>query len=357
MCARSRRARSITAGALTSARASNIIFRVIRFMGDWCWCGSSSSSPCWRGCCSRASGGVITPTYRARGDAMRRLLVIGLVLMLAACATPPGLDRRHWDNYQSRFISQDGRVVDTGNGGVSHSEGQGNALLMAVAFDDRARFEQLWRWPHAHLQVRDDHLFAWRWSPNEGVTDRNNASDGVVSEVGMVVNLSYWIFPAFKEFADVTHATEWAALEKSGLQLLGTARYGRWQLPPDWLQVGEQLAPAAAFAPRFSYDAVRIPLYLLWGGYSDVTLFQPYIDFWGYFADAPFVPAWTSLQDDSVDSYDAPPGFHAVMRLLGDRVRTARVPTRLAAASPKEDYYSASLGMLAHVVQFERGAR
>ena len=339
---------------------------------------------------------------------MRRLLVIGLVLMLAACATPPGLDRRHWDNYQSRFISPDGRVVDTGNGGVSHSEGQGIAMLMAVAFDDRARFEQLWRWTHAHLQVRDDHLFAWRWSPNEGVTDRNNASDGdvliawslyraaarwqqplyrsaadaitgdirslllrptkygllllpgadgFVSEEGMVVNLSYWIFPAFKEFADVTHATEWAALEKSGLQLLGTARYGRWQLPPDWLQVGEQLAPAAAFAPRFSYDAVRIPLYLLWGGYSDVTLFQPYIDFWGYFADAPFVPAWTSLQDDSVDSYDAPPGFHAVMRLLGDRVRTARVPTRLAAASPKEDYYSASLGMLAHVVQFERGAR
>src|SRR3569832_539110 len=135
MCARSRRARSITAGALTSARASNIIFRVIRFMGDWCWCGSSSSSPCWRGCCSRASGGVITPTYRARGDAMRRLLVIGLVLMLAACATPPGLDQRHKDKNQTHNNTPDNREDDTGNNNESHSEGQGIAMLMAVAFD------------------------------------------------------------------------------------------------------------------------------------------------------------------------------------------------------------------------------
>lgn len=339
---------------------------------------------------------------------MRNLLVVGVVLMLAACATPQGLDRRHWDNYQSRFIAPEGRVIDTGNDGVSHSEGQGIAMLLAVAFDDRVRFDQLWRWTQAHLQVRDDRLFAWRWTPNEGVTDRNNASDGdiliawalyraavrwqqplyrreadaitgdvrllllrpskygllllpgaegFVNEQGTVVNLSYWIFPAFKELTELTHAAEWTELEKSGLQLLGIARYGRWQLPPDWLQVDERPAPAPAFAPRFSYDAVRIPLYLLWGGYTDMKLFQPYIDFWGYFADAPFVPAWTRLQDDSIDSYDAPPGIHAVMRLLADRVHVARVPTRAAAANPKEDYYSASLGMLAHVAQFERETR
>ena len=328
--------------------------------------------------------------------------------MLAACATPPGLDRRNWDDYQSRFVSPEGRVIDTGNDGVSHSEGQGVAMLLAVAFDDRARFDQLWRWTQGHLQVRGDRLFAWRWSPRDGVKDRNNASDGdiliawalyraaarwqqplyrreadavsgdirslllrrtqhgllllpgaegFVNEQGTVVNLSYWIFPAFRELAEITHAAEWAELEKSGLQLIDMARYGRWQLPPDWLQVGEQLAPAAAFAPRFSYDAVRIPLYLLWGGYTDAELLQPYVDFWGYFAGAPFVPAWTSLQDDSIDSYDAPPGFHAVMRLLADRVRRARVPTRRAAANPKEDYYSASLAMLVHMAQVERGVR
>ena len=339
---------------------------------------------------------------------MRRLLVVGLVLMLAACATPPGLDRARWDSYQSRFVSPEGRVIDTGNDGVSHSEGQGVAMLLAVAFDDRARFDQLWRWTQTHLQVRGDRLFAWRWSPGEGIKDRNNASDGdiliawalyraavrwqqpfyrreadavtndirslllrrsqygllllpgaegFVNEQGTVVNLSYWIFPAFRELADITHAAEWTELEKSGLQLLAMARFGRWQLPPDWLQVGEQFAPAAPFAPRFSYDAVRIPLYLLWSGDADDKLMQPYVDFWGYFADAPFVPAWTNLQDNSIDSYDAPPGFHAVMRLLAERVRTARVPTRLAAAGTKEDYYSASLAMLAHMAQVERGVR
>src|SRR3569833_4621834 len=101
---------------------------------------------------------------------MRRLLGIGQVLVLAACATPPGLDRRHWDNYQSRFISPDGRAVDTGNGGVSHSEGQGIAMLMAVAFDDRARFVLLWCWFLVLLLVCVVFLFVWCLLLNEVVT-------------------------------------------------------------------------------------------------------------------------------------------------------------------------------------------
>lgn len=340
---------------------------------------------------------------------MRRLFALGLMLALVSgCAGPPSLNSRHWDNYHSRFILPEGRVVDTGNSDVSHSEGQGIAMLLAVAFDDRARFDQMWRWTQSHLQIRDDHLFAWRWIPSEGVTDKNNASDGdiliawalyraaarwqqppyrtaadaitadirttllrpsrhgvlllpgaegFVNDEGVVVNLSYWVFPAFREFAAVSHAAEWAALEKTGMKLLGIARYGRWQLPPDWLQVGEKLSLPAAFSPRFSYDAIRIPLYMTWSGVDDNALYQPYMDFWGYFAGAQFVPAWTDLQDDSVDSYDASPGFHALIKLVAESAGASYVPVRVTTPSVKEDYYSASLGMLSHLVQFERSPR
>lgn len=337
---------------------------------------------------------------------MRRLLGAGLVLLLCACAGPPELNTRHWHSYESRFILADGRVIDTGNGDVSHSEGQGIAMLLAVAYDDRARFDRLWRWTQAHLQVRDDHLFAWRWIPAEGVTDRNNASDGdiliawalyraaerwqdngyrraadavtadirrlllrpsaygpllmpgadgfVYDDGTVVVNLSYWIFPAFQAFAAAAPAPEWAALQNSGLKLLAHARYGRWQLPPDWLRVGTELSLPETFAPRFSYDAIRIPLYLVWGDVGDPTLLQPYADFWGYFAGAAFVPAWTDLINDSVDSYDAPPGFHALMQVVAGAANASQVALRVAPPSTDEDYYSASLGLLARLVQVER---
>ncbi|VTN12488.1 Endoglucanase precursor [Raoultella terrigena] len=38
-----------------------------------------------------------------------------------------------WESYKSRFMMADGRIVDTGNGSVSHTEGQGFAMLLAVA--------------------------------------------------------------------------------------------------------------------------------------------------------------------------------------------------------------------------------
>ena len=54
-------------------------------------------------------------------------------------------------------------MVDTGNGMVSHSEGQGYGMLLAVAANDRPTFDKLWGWTRANLMVRDDQLMAWRW--------------------------------------------------------------------------------------------------------------------------------------------------------------------------------------------------
>src|SRR6185436_7820497 len=127
-------------------------------------------------------------------------------------------------------------------------------------------------------------------------------------------------------------APEWARLIESGLNLLQSGRFGRWQLPADWLRLADKPEIAPDHKPRFSYDAVRIPLYLIWAKLDSPENLRPFNEFWGYFQSARFVPAWTALADDSVDSYDAPPGIQAVIiltRMKGSaesRERRVRLP-------------------------------
>ena len=228
--------------------------------------------------------------------------------------------KAEWRRYASAFVTPDGRVVDNANGDVSHSEGQGYGLLLAALADDPERFDQIWRWTSVHLMVRQDHLLAWRWDPRKSaVTDENNATDGdiVVSWAlfeaaqkfnrpdyraaaaliadsigaklikstdrgpillpaaagfasedqsdGPVVNLSYWVFPAFSALKQLAPAYDWDALRANGLRLLRAARFGPLRLPPDWLALGgSSPAPAEKFPTQFGYNAIRIPLYLAW---------------------------------------------------------------------------------------------
>ncbi len=105
---------------------------------------------------------------------MRFFVIFALMLALAAhhpARAEPAIafagslaGQDGWRAYRERFVTPQGRVVDTGNGGISHSEGQGYGMLLAVAADDRATFERIWTWTRANLMVRDDQLLAWRWS-------------------------------------------------------------------------------------------------------------------------------------------------------------------------------------------------
>ena len=65
-----------------------------------------------------------------------------------------------WQAYKSAFVSPGGRVVDNANGDISHSEGQGYAMLLAVAADDRSAFDEIWGWTRAQLMLREDGLAA-----------------------------------------------------------------------------------------------------------------------------------------------------------------------------------------------------
>ncbi|MCF8208936.1 MAG: hypothetical protein K9K38_05970, partial [Rhodoferax sp.] len=251
-------------------------------------------------------------------------------------------------------------------------------------------------------QVRDDKLLAWRWTPNEGVTDKNNASDadlfvvwalllahrqwkhapyqaqaremmlalrekllrktsrgtillpgavGFEKPEGTTVNLSYWVFPALDEIARADPAPEWQDLKRTGIDLLREGRFGRWGLPADWTLLGDKLSPAQV--PRFGYDAVRIPLYLLWGRQEKTGLLTPYQDFWRYFKGASFLPAWTQLSDDSIDSYNASLGIRSIAQLtLAYPDITMR---QLSALDAAQDYYSSVLLLLTKAALRERG--
>jgi len=79
-----------------------------------------------------------------------------------------------WSLYRYTHV-QSGRVIAHDEGGITTSEGQAYAMLRAVWANDRAAFDEVWRWTREHLQVRGDRLLAWKWK--EAVLDRNAATD------------------------------------------------------------------------------------------------------------------------------------------------------------------------------------
>jgi endoglucanase len=89
---------------------------------------------------------------------------------------------------------------------------------------------------------------------------------------GPVVNLSYWVFEAFPVMAALAPEFEWNRVWRDGVLLLQQAASGRVRLQADWLslQSGLQPKPADGFPPEFGYNSLRIPLYLLRAGMTDL---------------------------------------------------------------------------------------
>lgn len=336
------------------------------------------------------------------------LLAFAIALAAADVRATPEADLAgaEWTKYRERFVTAEGRVLDTANKQVSHTEGQGWAMLFAEAFGDRASFDNLWNWTRQNLQHRDGALFAWQWNPAEAipVSDANNATDGdiliawalvraarrwpdanyghvaraILKEIRgklvhpaarrlvllpgydgfrgedgtTVVNPSYYIFPALKDFARVMPAPEWQRLRRDGLALLSEARFGRWGLPADWVEFdGEgKVVLANKFPARFGFEAIRIPLYLIWAREATPERLASFLDFWNGFGAAP-IPAWTDLKDNSLAPYPAANGFQAIVQLA--RAYQDPATAALPSIGDKHEYYSASLTLLAHLVRRE----
>lgn len=304
-----------------------------------------------------------------------------------------------WQRFRRAFLRPEGRVVDTGNQSVSHSEGQGWALYCAERCDDRAHFERIWRWTLQVLSRPRDRLLAWRYVPGGAnpVPDRNNAADGdlfaaaalllagqrweeaAYTEAGaaiardvlrlllrevaggtvllpaldgfeaadhVVLNPSYYAFPIFGVLARAVPDPAWLRLAQDGLALLRRARFGRWGLPPDWLSLRRAdgvLGLPPRWPGRFSYDAVRVPLYLCWAGLEDEAPVQAARRFWTDPAHA-YPPAWVDLLSDRIAPYPASAGVQEIGRWAGE---LAGSPPRAAGGMPRqEDYYSSVLKLL-----------
>ncbi len=353
------------------------------------------------------------PTAFAVGTGRRALLAgfggLGLAAALPhqAQAAAAASDQAEWLEFRQRFITAEGRVVDTGNQGISHSEGQGYGLLLAEAFADRPTFESILGWTRRTL-LRPDGLHSWRFRPGSiGADDPNNATDGdlylswgllraaerwnnpefgrMALEIGqaisrrlvlevqgrtlllpggqgfaegnrILVNPSYYAFPALQALGQASQDPVWNKVVADGVKLLREARFGRWGLPADWVELsrGETSAPTLAQGrpTRFSYDAVRVPLHLAWAGLTEEPALDAANRFWAETsASAP--PAWTDLRTGQLGMELASTGVVAIARLAKESPRGRANMLALPKVNQSRDYYAAALTLLARVAAQE----
>ncbi|WP_161600752.1 glycosyl hydrolase family 8 [Teichococcus oryzae] len=299
-----------------------------------------------------------------------------------------------WQSFRQDFLRPDGRVVDSGNQGVSHSEGQGWAMFCAERCADRASFDLIWSWTRRVLARPGDHLLAWRFVPESAppVADGNNATDGDLfaatalllaarrwnhapyAESGAAIagdilrllvrhvagqavllpgaqgfedagsvtlNPSYYAFPVLAVLARAVPDPIWLAIAEDGLALLRRARFGAWGLPPDWVVLereGGALSLPERWPPRFSYDAVRVPLYLRWAGLRDEPALRAAAAFWRRPGQGA-APAWVDLRSNRTAPYPASSGVQALAGWITEQGNRSSRDTQ-------GDYYSSILKLM-----------
>lgn len=306
-----------------------------------------------------------------------------------------------WAAYSHRFIRADGRVVDIEKQQQSHSEGQGYGMLLAVRADDRGSFDRIMRFTFAKMR-RGDNLVSWLYNPRarRGIVDANNASDGDIliayallsaglkwndfgyvakampmidaigalllerrggfvrlkpgafgfdpgqHEAGAVVNLSYYIFGAFLMFAAVDDAHPWLKAWQSGLMLTEASRAGAEGLTPDWIVLDEAktYTHAKGFAPKSSYDAVRVPLYMALGGRVPARYFAAYDRSWNL--NGRGMPKDYDIETSRTLMHMNEPGYHAIAGIAACATRGIPL-TRTALTFKLKSYFSSTLHLLA----------
>ena len=229
-----------------------------------------------------------------------------------------------WAAWKAAYLAEDGRVVDDMQQGASHSESQGYGLYLAALFGDNDTFDAIYAWTETNLAIRSDALLAWRWLPEDtnGVSDRNNASDGdlfyawglvirgqregnaalldraraiaadlvstcvasapdgsgrlvfmpaaqgFVTDGGVIINPSYYMPLAMREVARATGTSMLATCAADGVAIMrDLAEDG---LIPDWVEIGPQgMFPPVDRPDVNGYEAIRVPLFLIWSGNPD----------------------------------------------------------------------------------------
>ena len=332
-------------------------------------------------------------------------LSAGLLLPGTGAAAGTALDPGEWTSFRQRFLSSDGRVIDTGNNNVSHSEGQGWGLMFAAAFNDRDAFDRIRIWTRRSLRRPRDQLHSWRFRPGASppVDDPNNATDGdlyiawgllmaharwrhppyltealaIANDVlrltlrrlgedylllpgaagfeapeALTLNPSYIVLPAFAALHQAAPRAGWDRITRTGLGLLRRARFGAWALSPDWVTQAPRAEGALnlpdRWPPRFSFDAVRTPLLLAWVGEMRHPALLGAHSFWSN-PRWPAPPAWVDLVTGVTADYPASPGVRAIASFVTARTNGGGTPISLLPVRESPDYYSASLTLLVRI--------
>ena len=301
-----------------------------------------------------------------------------------------------WEKWRANNIDFDGRVIDRLQGGVSHSEGQGYGMLLAAEVGDYEAFAKLADWTITNLAVRADALLAWRWDPNspEHISDMNNASDGDLfhawalvraaerfsdpswltkataiaqdlaryciaprpdhpdsllllpaasgffSEDGLVLNPSYMMPLALREVAERTAVPDLARAADAALALM--AELSERQLVPDWVEITpEGPRDAAGFPADAGYEAIRVPLFLMWSGATQHPALRRYTSAVSHLKgpNTPTVLDRTSgaILEESPDS-----GYRAVAA-ISVCASNDMIGSSIPPYSPEQPYYPATL--------------
>lgn len=275
-----------------------------------------------------------------------------------------------WANFKRRCLTQEGRVVDTGNAGISHSEGQAIGMFLAARHSDFEAFGRMAAWTQRNLAVRPDSLLAWRYEPNWSsgrVSDMNNATDADIyhawalyeanllwPEAGYLVgarriaadilrlnvlrvgsetvllpgawgfdrraqlelNPSYFHFRALEVMDLILPHPAWRQIMSMGDRLLREGRFGPSELPPDWIWMDPRdgrFMPARSRPHRFGFDAIRVPLHLAWAGRESHPAFKSIQRFWARAGQGP-PPAWVDLDSGRTSDF---PGGAGVVSIAG----------------------------------------
>jgi endoglucanase len=256
------------------------------------------------------------PAGRTRVAANRRrwprpvwLAAVGLVLLVPvllgtfgtrALRIPASLNQQAYravNTFLDDYVTPNGRVVRRDQGGDTVSEGQAYGMLLAVAMDDRPRFDSIWNWTRTNLE-QPNGLLASRWVDGR-VTSTRPATDAdldtadalvlagerfgratyrdqglriaraildteTTTSAGagsppvlvagpwainpLVVNPSYFSPRAYADIARVDHDQRWRLLVSSSRSLVSQLTDAGRSLPPDWGTIGDGTAAAATSA-------------------------------------------------------------------------------------------------------------
>lgn len=333
---------------------------------------------------------------------LKLLLIIFMMPFLCSAAD--------FNKFKAAFISADGRVIDKMNGNISHSEGQGYGMLLSLKANDRKTFDKVYAWTVKNLQIREtDSLFAWRYGQDSSgvwkVTDNNNATDGdiliayslilgsemwndkkyladakkIISDIrikltahrnGMfyllpgeygfsnkendVVNPSYIIISAYKQFGKVDDPIFWKRVQQDGIKIIAYYTGQYIDMPRNWLRVTDTgLTDDKEKGVIFGFDAVRCLLYGSWSKtLGTIPGLKPYLNL---VKRINMMPMTVDMSSETMSMYDAPAGFYSVLaktfKETGDNAsyRLFKQEADKRILTENDNYYSYALYLLSEI--------